>query len=272
MRSFSCHYPAELTGHFHRSLCPSPPSSQADIDDLIDDKEPDTQINDSEALTSALLIKRIHSQMGGAKRELKLVTQFRDTLTYRLLEMQPHLLSKPGDAVEAIAFHRNYLETAALSVSAHSNVIWTAMLTLLSPMGAASISVAPLAECVPSIWLKQELALSFNDLADVTTSRGLGVLLGWQRVVRDSEDDAGGKTKAASRIRRAMQSSRSSRGRAKFVAKFTQQGEAMLNPADKNEKLTWMKDDKLLFVRRPPQEEPTPGDIPPDTPNSDITA
>ena len=77
-----------------------------------------------------------YARTGEAPPPLSLVIEFNDVLTKRLLETQPGLLepsrgggggaedaaeSAPPEVtlVEMTVFHRNYLETAALSISAH---------------------------------------------------------------------------------------------------------------------------------------------------------
>ena len=140
------------------------------------------QIADSEALTSTILLRRLHQEIAreeGAK-PLTIVTEFVDLLTKRLFEKQENLIShtaprKPApptsgagggggnrssisrqgtacgatpprqpsaatagavaaaardgaldstSAVESVVFHRNYIETTALSLASHSKTSW----------------------------------------------------------------------------------------------------------------------------------------------------
>lgn len=58
-----------------------------------------------------------------------LIVELQDVLTRRLLSRQPALLTdglSASSGISVLPFHRNFLETAALSISAHSPTCWQA--------------------------------------------------------------------------------------------------------------------------------------------------
>jgi hypothetical protein len=196
----------------------------------VDSEDVDTQITDSEVITSAHLLMEIYTAQ--ARREYKrtrvrkagltLICEFNDVLTKRLLDAQPSLIEpldegdedlddeanseaeaeastgsvSGGDAssswVEVVPFHRQCLETSALSVSAHSHASWTMMRRILDAHGGIDVR----SYRVTSLLQAHELAdapgglagsaaeggHSFYELAARISARrvGHGILIGWR--------------------------------------------------------------------------------------------
>jgi len=132
-----------------------------------------------------------------------------------------------------LPFHRNFLETAALSVSANGLVCWDALQALLGVYDARQMRQAKIrADGADAYVRPAELRvdgrqlgerLSFIQLAERVRIQTGGLLVGWRRA------DGKGETEAAFR---------GSAG----------DSEPSLNPANKHEKVTWGTDDVLLVL------------------------
>jgi len=231
------------------------------------------QIADAEALTSTILLRRLHQQIAreeGAK-PLTIVTEFVDLLTKRLFEKQENLIShtaprKPAppasgagggggnrasisrqgtasggtptrqpsaatagavaaaardgaldstSAVESVVFHRNYIETTALSLASHSNTSWVTVQMLLDPHSGYSIESvrANLAMPIPTDGVT---TCSWSDVSDQLVAVRAGLLIGWRR----------------------------------------ERGEVEINPSNKLEQLPWRATDELIVLKSMPEPEP----------------
>jgi len=251
------------------------PADAAIVQADVDDHEVDSQITDSEALTSALLLRSLHQQWG--QRDFHIVTQFRDVLTHRLLERQPELLdgapqldpalasaddfvnyekvamaSSTRDAsplashtlyhAESLPFHRSYLETAALSVSAHSSMSWGAILMLLDPFGGADLRSIPIAQLLAPEELEDDdmrggVSLSFWRIHTLLLAHGLGILIGWHR-----KRTTVSRSMASKHARQPFQ-----------LAKG--EDPIDINPSDKLTGLRWREHDRLIVVVNTTGEE-----------------
>ena len=129
------------------------------------------QIADSEALTSTILLRRLHAEISLGQKDaptLTIVTEFVDLLTRRLLERQGSLITRApaprsspssgaavmkveavegdgassggGGEVQPVVFHRNYIETTALSLASHSATSWLTVQMLLDPHSGYAIA------------------------------------------------------------------------------------------------------------------------------------
>jgi len=153
-------------------------------------------------------------------------------------------LSKNNGEVQSVVFHRNYIETTALSLAAHSNTSWVTVQMLLDPFSGYEIKSARIGDAVPnnvravgasappqstttvsdfrsssppttrternSKEGPEPRLFSFADLSDILVAVGMGLLIGWRR------------------------------GR----------GEVVINPDVKAEQLPWLPDDELIMLRR----------------------
>ena len=157
------------------------------------------QIADSDAMTSTILLRQLREELG-VPAELQVVTQMSDVLTRRLVDQQPNLLDAmcaaddeaevPGvGGSSLLVFHRNYLETTALSVATHSHLIWSTLRMILYPIGGGDIHLMPASACMREderspFPAGSKVALSFWDLAERVSQLNLGVLIGWRRAHR----------------------------------------------------------------------------------------
>ena len=258
------------------------------------------QIADSEAMTSTILLRRLRDELCEDDSDtlpLRLVTQMSDVLSRRLLDQQPDLLDAVphDDSIEAtlsareetsaaLIFHRNYIETTALSVATHSGVSWSTLRMLLYPFGGADIELVPVASCmVPAErarlnnhpMMGQEGGrpmLSFWDLAERVRELDMGVLIGWSRVTSRKLTGGSRRAEAASQregsVRggggmgvsgRAGSMKRSGSRRAHSTstgAHNVPMDHVELNPANKAAFLPWGPEDELLVLKE--QKAPTP--------------
>ena len=276
----------------------SPPllASAALVGADFDDDDVDTQISDSEAITSAILLRQLHDdaarayESSGARglarmasdglresstvdgaaadgeesvmetseasvrfstKPLSMVIHFADVLTERLMRKRKGLLEAGDEAgqyshVKFIQFHRNYLETAALSLATHSAASWFVMRSLLD----AQQSETDLRSVTPrQVGIKDGERLSFNDLAKRV--RGLGILVGWRR----QPDDVAAPSRQNSIISAAARGSLVRRGSG--PPRMARAGDAdddkpVLNPRDKEVKIAWYdEDDQELLIIGP---------------------
>ena len=174
------------------------------------------QIADSEALTSTILLRRLRAELSGsgvAGPPLTIVTEFVDLLTRRLFERQPDLIdgapasaagaagARPGESPasprggesirgessastqssQSVVFHRNYIETTALSLATHSSTAWATVQILLNPTNAYSIASVRCQEVFALEPGSAERTHSFNQISDMLTVYGVGLLIGWRR-------------------------------------------------------------------------------------------
>jgi hypothetical protein len=137
----------------------------------------------------------------------------------------------PANPVQSVVFHRNYIETTALSLAAHSNTSWVTVQMLLDPFSGfaiqsilieATVPMPPIADEITDVHTLSlddagesvgEVAFSFAFLSDCIAAHGeggLGLLIGWRR----------------------------------------QGGEVEINPADKAKFLPWRRGDELIVLRR----------------------
>lgn len=217
------------------------------------------QIADSEALTSTILLRRLHAEISLGQKDaptLTIVTEFVDLLTRRLLERQGSLITRApaprsspssgaavmkveavegdgassggGGEVQPVVFHRNYIETTALSLASHSATSWLTVQMLLDPHSGYAIAsvrvgdAAALPELAKAptgdasseeaVRSKSPSRHSFAELSDMLVGQGLGLLIGWRR-------GSG--------------------------------GEVEINPSDKSKALAWIARDELIVLRGP---------------------
>lgn len=224
----------------------------------VDTTDVDTQITDSEVLTSAHLLRRIYEPIAAAectryatpRAPLSLVIEFNDVLTKRLLEAQPRLLeprnSSGAKYVDVLTFHRQYLETASLALSAHSYKSWATMCRLLDAHGGADLARVPAAQVLEPHELLQPRTpygdvpldasesgggelFSFHELSVRVAKRGRGVLVGWQRQADVREMGAAPSD----------------------VTSVDEENAARkMNPVNKAERLPWSERDMLIVVER----------------------
>ena len=180
-----------------------------------------------------------------------MVIHFADVLTERLMRKRKGLLEAGDEAgqyshVKFIQFHRNYLETAALSLATHSAASWFVMRSLLD----AQQSETDLRSVTPrQVGIKDGERLSFNDLAKRV--RGLGILVGWRR----QPDDVAAPSRQNSIISAAARGSLVRRGSG--PPRMARAGDAdddkpVLNPRDKEVKIEWYdEDDQELLIIGP---------------------
>ena len=124
-------------------------------------------------------------------------------------------LSKNNGEVQSVVFHRNYIETTALSLAAHSNTSWVTVQMLLDPFSGYEIKSARIEDAVPnnvravgasappqstttvsdfrsssppttrternSKEGPEPRLFSFADLSDILVAVGMGLLIGWRR-------------------------------------------------------------------------------------------
>ena len=135
-------------------------------------------------------------------------------------------------------FHRNFLETAALSITANGGAInWAALRALLDPNGGAELDAVRATRVVSRKEVAQQRRLSFHELSQRCTARGLGVLIGWRRA-REAEDTSSRK------ISQQLHASNTSLLHTETVHR------PVINPIDKDQALeAWRPADRLLLVR-----------------------
>ena len=244
------------------------------------------QIADSDAMTSTILLRQLREELG-VPTELQVVTQMSDVLTRRLVDQQPNLLDAmcaaddeaevPGvGGSSLLVFHRNYLETTALSVATHSHLIWSTLRMILYPIGGGDIHLMPASACMREderspFPAGSKVALSFWDLAERVSQLNLGVLIGWRRAHRrtsgegdrplrahSTSGDLGhlaaelttaglksvgsllaGHQNVGAMASRLRESSRGSKGG---------EMEVELNPPNKGRRLLWCDKDELLVL------------------------
>lgn len=213
----------------------------------VDSADVDTQITDSEVMTSAHLLRRVYEPLAIAHFErrgsppppLSVVVEFNHVNSKKVIEAKPNLLT-PRDGltragsttfkfIDVIAFHRNYLETAALAISAHSHASWIMMRRLLDPRGGVDLRSLPASVvleahelCDASAEASSESSgleptFHFHELASRASERGHGVLLGWNRY-EDSQS--------------------------------AQNWHRKINPRDKLQRMRWHERDQLIVVAR----------------------
>jgi len=218
------------------------------------------QIQDSEAITSTLLLREMHAQAHATARRhgkpgcppLTIVTQVVDVLTQRLFEMEPGLLepksarathapTAPADGdeayheeppvVESILMQRNQLETATLTVAAMRGASWSAIRRLLDADSGTDVTAFYAHQCLTEEELIADghsspppAGLESRRLSfwDVTARvRSLG--LGTLIGWRRPADDPEQRSKTHDMV---------------------------VNPLDKNEKLLWRGSHQFILLKR----------------------
>jgi len=133
--------------------------------------------------------------------------------------------------VQPVVFHRNYIETTALSLAAHSVTSWATVQMLLNPDSGYAIQSLRIEEAVPmpaaahppgspskarissseSRCSAGDAAVlhSFADLSDTLVVSGLGLLVGWRR----------------------------------------SGGEVIINPPEKSKQIGWARGDELIVIK-----------------------
>ena len=159
--------------------------------------------------------------------------------------------------VDVVHFHRDYLETAALSISAHSHASWCTMRMLVEKLHggvecraidvSSVLDAAELAPATPqdAMEVAAGQGWSFEDLAVRVTERGFGILIGWRRLdeMRPSVHRPKTLNTPALHLGRAKRTGHGGSGLSSHA------GGALINPSDKQEKLAWRVCDELLIVR-----------------------
>ena len=135
--------------------------------------------------------------------------------------------------VQSVVFHRNYIETTALSLASHSDTSWTTVQMLLDPSSGQNIKSVPVHHAITlspngvtvpppaSPGLGGSKApeepnegpgtyYSFADLSDIVTAQSLGLLIGWRR----------------------------------------RKGEVIINPPEKTKNVRWYRGDELIVLKR----------------------
>lgn len=314
----------------------------------VDTEDVDTQITDSEVITSAHLLTAIfrasclHTlrRTGVRRPPLRVILEFNDVLTQRLLELQPGLVepqhdddalheddpahegsvlhvendaphhaegSEPGGGakskrgedvrdgtaapmmpprgvgavdevdsdgmregfVEVLAFHRQYLETSALSLSAHSHTSWRLMRRLLDARGGVDVRdvrverVLDPTELAPAGFAHPDAPVA-TPLPTPRSSGSRG-----PRGLRGSGGGGGalGGSSASVNVERSMSetepspplfsfhdlavrvSTREGKGHGVLIGWKRGGNKPCLNPANKEEPLPWKASDLLLVVR-----------------------
>ena len=221
--------------------------------------------------------------------ELHVVTQMSDVLTRRLIDQQPNLLDAMcGADAEAevpgvggsslLVFHRNYLETTALSVATHSHLIWSTLRMILYPIGGGDVRLVPASACMrvderSPFPASSNVPLSFWDLAERVSQLNLGVLIGWRRAHRQppgrgaparhhsTSGDLGhlaaeltiGGLKSVGSLLGGHQNVGAIASRQRERGSKSKM-ELELNPPDKGRRLLWCDKDELLVLAS--QESP----------------
>jgi len=107
----------------------------------------------------------------------------------------PRATGRPAESmVQSVVFHRNYIETTALSLASHSNTSWVTVQMLLDPFSGQSIKSVPVEAAVavvpPSPSSHENKGgdggsgaalYSFSELSDTLVGQSLGLLIGWRR-------------------------------------------------------------------------------------------
>ena len=240
----------------------------------VDAEDVDTQITDSEVVISALQLRKLIDETPRARNEtpFSLIVEFNDVLTRRLLARQPELLMPSGAAdVKVVYLHRNYLETAALSISAHSYASWAIMQQLLDARSGARLLVVPALDVIadetdktspspsPSVpsssselrihappfgHEQQQCVCSFKDLSARVSARGLGVLIGWRR-----QGDPQKLPRQSMSPERAAKEAENKPLYVDRLAARTHNGPVMI-PKNADEKLLWLESDELVIMGR----------------------
>ena len=246
------------------------------------------QIADSDAMTSTILLRQLREELS-VPAELHVVTQMSDVLTRRLIDQQPNLLDAMcGADAEAevpgvggsslLVFHRNYLETTALSVATHSHLIWSTLRMILYPIGGGDVRLVPASACMrvderSPFPASSNVPLSFWDLAERVSQLNLGVLIGWRRAHRQppgrgaparhhsTSGDLGhlaaeltiGGLKSVGSLLGGHQNVGAIASRQRERGSKSKM-ELELNPPDKGRRLLWCDKDELLVLAS--QESP----------------
>ena len=113
--------------------------------------------------------------------------------------------------VTTFVFHRNYIETTALSLASHSASSWATVQMLLDPKVAAHLVTISSFRCIPDDAVKEgRTSFCFYEISDLVVMQDFGLLIGW----RHSSDG----------------------------------GEVILNPPDKRRLLNWSASDELVVI------------------------
>ena len=118
----------------------------------------------------------------------------------------------PTPRVTTVVFHRNYIETTALSLASHSASSWATVQMLLDNSSNCNISSISSFRVIPEDAVKDErLSFCFFEMSDLVVMQDLGLLIGWRH-------------------------------------KKVNGGEALVNPPNKKELLDWSVDDELIVI------------------------
>jgi hypothetical protein len=168
------------------------------------------------------------------------------TSSHLLPLVSSHHLPSPPRYVDVLTFHRQYLETASLALSAHSYKSWATMCRLLDAHGGADLARVPAAQVLEPHELLQPRTpygdvpldasesgggelFSFHELSVRVAKRGRGVLVGWQRQADVREMGAAPSD----------------------VTSVDEENAARkMNPVNKAERLPWSERDMLIVVER----------------------
>ena len=156
--------------------------------------------------------------------------------------------------VQSVVFHRNYIETTALSLAAHSNTSWTTVQMLLDPFSGYEITSVRVVDAVPQdkFTVRQSPTPASQDPDTV------------RRFAESPEPAPDGATASPERSRRQT---RELVGEAWFsfadlsdlmvalqvgllIGWRRDRGEVFINPSDKIKSLLWNDDDMLILLRR----------------------
>ena len=141
--------------------------------------------------------------------------------------------------IDVVTFHRAYLETAAIAVSAHSHTSWLMLRRLLDARGGVDLRSVPVHRVLDPADICKEVGrddpgndakFNFHQMAIKVSERGHGVLLGWQRL----EDE--------------------------MVSGYDENASRKINPNDKLTPMKWSAHDMLIVVTRMDDDANADGD------------
>jgi len=115
-----------------------------------------------------------------------------------------------GPRVTSVVFHRNYIETTALSLASHSVASWATVCNILDTTNKTNlVSVTPFRVIPDDAVREGRTSFSFYEMSELVMMQNLGLLIGW---------------------------------------KHRSQNEVVINPPKKREPLRWTADDELVVI------------------------
>jgi len=115
-----------------------------------------------------------------------------------------------GPRVTSVVFHRNYIETTALSLASHSVASWATVCNILDTTNKTNlVSVTPFRVIPDDAVREGRTSFSFYEMSELVMMQSLGLLIGW---------------------------------------KHRSQNEVVINPPKKREPLRWTADDELVVI------------------------